>query len=433
MEAAAQTRLVGPASATSLPESAILRPTATPCAAPKRGPVSRRRFQKGSFLTIGDSYFSMFYVDAESPSGEAITKQVKRCLGPIAQMSERQARKAHAQIMEDVNAKRGSVPPVVRGQTFNDATGWWRKDIAPNFSPATVRARESFLRNHVTPKFGHCNLAEIGVHELQAFVTELRPKVSGRTILQILAAIFGVTKYAAKKPGVKVQQVSFRDLQLPSTRRQSPTAFLTKAEAAAIISESREPFKTIFMLAWFTGMRAGEIMALTRDDLSFDKLTIRVSKSIDDNTRIVRQTKTPESDSNVPMPSALEKHLRDYVMRWTPNKQGLLFLAERKEGSSKSRESAVRYLHRVMKKLGIPIPANGIGLHAYRHGLATELVEQSAPFTAVQKQLRHSDVKTTLKIYAHAIPQSQRDMMERVDFGVPIVTNSITLLERAVK
>jgi integrase len=376
----------------------------------------------------------MFYVDAESPSGETITKQVKRCLGPIAQMSERQARKAHAQIMEDVNAKRGSVPPVVRGQTFNDATGWWRKDIAPNFSPATVRARESFLRNHVTPKFGHCNLAEIGVHELQAFVTELRPKVSGRTILQILAAIFGVMKYARKKPGMKVQQVSYCDLQLPSTRRQTEVPFFTKDEAATIINASREPFKTIYMLAWYVGVRGGEDMALTRDDLSFEKRTIRVIKNADDNTRIVRQTKTVESDSSLPMPTALEQHLREFIMRsWTPNPKGLLFPAKHKEGASMSRESAVRYLHRVMKRLKLPIPPAGIGLHAFRHGLATELVEQSAPITAVQKQMRHSDVKTTLKIYAHAIPQTHRDMMERVNLNVPIVTNSITLLKRAVK
>src|SRR5882757_4676214 len=48
------------------------------------------------------------------------------------------------------------------------------------------------------------------------------------------------------------------------------------------------------------------------------------------------------------------------------------------------------------------------GLHAFRHGLATELAEASVPITVLQTQMRHADVKTTLRVYAHIIPQSQR-------------------------
>jgi integrase len=47
-------------------------------------------------------------------------------------------------------------------------------------------------------------------------------------------------------------------------------------------------------------------------------------------------------------------------------------------------------------------------------GLATELAEASVPLTVLQNQLRHADVKTTLKVYAHVIPQSQRDAMENI-------------------
>jgi integrase len=64
----------------------------------------------------------------------------------------------------------------------------------------------------------------------------------------------------------------------------------------------------------------------------------------------------------------------------------------------------------VLRKLGIP----AAGLHAFRHGLATELVDASCPVTALQNQMRHADVKTTLKLYAHVIPHSQRDAMENL-------------------
>jgi len=79
------------------------------------------------------------------------------------------------------------------------------------------------------------------------------------------------------------------------------------------------------------------------------------------------------------------------------------------------RESLVQFvLKPILKRLGIP--AKRAGLHAFRHGLATELVDSCVPFSVLQ-QLRHADVKTTLRIYAHAIPASQREAMENVSIG----------------
>ncbi len=117
-------------------------PATPPSAGQKRGPVARRRFQKGSFVIEADGrMYSMHYVDADGKS-----KRMKRFLGSIARMSERAARREHARIMEEVNRKRVNLARVFRGQTFTDAVNKWRKAIAPNLSPATVRQRESYLR-----------------------------------------------------------------------------------------------------------------------------------------------------------------------------------------------------------------------------------------------------------------------------------------------
>ena len=72
----------------------------------------------------------------------------------------------------------------------------------------------------------------------------------------------------------------------------------------------------------------------------------------------------------------------------------------------------VNGLKPVLKRLGIR--SDNTGLHAFRHGLATELVENAVPVTVLQSQMRHADVRTSLKIYAHLIPQSQRDAMEKI-------------------
>jgi integrase len=198
---------------------------------------------------------------------------------------------------------------------------------------------------------------------------------------------------------------------------------------APIIEAAKEPFKTQFALAWMTGLRAGELLALTLDDLNFDRKTIRVNKSSDDLTREIRQPKTKCSVATLPVPSALEDVLRNYVRQWTPNPSGLLFAS--RDGRPRSRTNVVRNgLKPILRKLGIP--SEETGMHAFRHGLATELAEASVPLTVLQSQLRHASVTTTLKIYAHVIPQSQRDAMENVG-GVQSLRSNVTLLKFAAK
>jgi integrase len=88
------------------------------------------------------------------------------------------------------------------------------------------------------------------------------------------------------------------------------------------------------------------------------------------------------------------------------------------------RDNVVKYgLKPILKELGIP--AENTGLHAFRHGLATELAERAVRVTVLQKQLRHADVHTTLRVYAHAIPQSQWDAVESI--GVESIGTNVPL------
>jgi integrase len=50
--------------------------------------------------------------------------------------------------------------------------------------------------------------------------------------------------------------------------------------------------------------------------------------------------------------------------------------------------------------------------------------------TVLQNQLRHADIKTTLKVYAHVIPQSQRDAMENLG-GQSLRSINTLLFKRA--
>jgi|HubBroStandDraft_6_1064221.scaffolds.fasta_scaffold04301_7 integrase len=384
--------------------------TTEPLEVPReREPVVRRRFQRGCLVKEKDGrYYSMFYVDA--PEGR--TKQVKKFIGNSSDMSLRSAHREHALTMEEVNHARGSAPPLIKGQTFQDAITRWRSAVAPNLAPGTVRQRESYLRKHIVPRFGRSALAELDVHAIQQFATDLGKTLSHKSVVNILGTVFTIVAYA-EKCGFRIRKVGFTDLKLGSNSVAADVPFFTRRQVTSIIDSAPEPFKTLFAVAWSTGLRAGEILALTLDDLDFERKTVRVNKSSDDRTRQIRQPKTPRSIAMLPMTTDLEAKLRDYIhSHWKPNTGQILF-ADRAGLRPRSRESVVVYgLHPVLKKIGIP--CHNVGLHAFRHGLATELVEASAPLTVLQKQLRHTDIKTTLKLYAHSISQSQRDAMEQI-------------------
>ncbi len=78
-----------------------------------------------------------------------------------------------------------------------------------------------------------------------------------------------------------------------------------------------------------------------------------------------------------------------------------------------NRDNLVKYvLKPILKKLGIP--AHETGLHAFRHGLATELANASVPLPVLQRQMRHADVRTRLRIYSHLVSETHVDVMERL-------------------
>lgn len=369
--------------------------------------------------------YSFYYEDVQQPDGSLESRRVRRAIGRISEdgLSERAARREHDRIMQAVNQERGSVAPAIKGRTFQNAVEAWRKAIAPNLSPATVRQYECYLRKHILPKFKDAAPSSLNLSALQQFATDLREKLSRKTVLNILGTVFAVLDYA-ERTGTQVSKVCFSDIQLGAKTDKSRAAFFTREQAARIIRASREPYKTIFSVAWATGLRAGELLALTTADLDFERKTICVNKSADDLTREIRQPKTKSSSAVLPMPAWLEATLRNYLAHnWKSNTGGFLF-PNHNGTNTRLRESVVIYgLRPVLKRLGIP--HKDVGLHAFRHGLATALVEASVPLSVLQQQMRHADVRTTLGIYAHVLPESQRAAVESIAIGttVPIGTN----------
>jgi integrase len=373
--------------------------------------VPKRRFQQGMLKQENGYWYSFFWRDKPMPDGSTRSVLARTNLGRIDAISELSARREHDRLRQLINRERGSVPTAPKGETFEEVAKTYMRDIAPQLSISTVRQRESHLNAHLLPRFGSMALMAIDIPSVQRFVTDLSHSGSRKSVLNLLGTLNAVLAYA-KKCGIRVPDVPTSSLTLSGDRDGAEAVYFKQADIPRILKLAREPYRTMFTVAWTVGLRAGELLGLTVADVDFERLTICPRKQADDRTRVLRDLKTKKSRTPVPITPETAAVVRGYLENhWKENPQGLLF--PNRKGKPWKRATVVRCgLHPVLRKLGIP--TQRAGLHAFRHGLGTALANSGASPVVVQRTLRHTDIKTTLRFYVHADADVQRAALARV-------------------
>lgn len=384
--------------------------TATPLTG-QRGPVAKRRYQEGLFKIENGCYFSFFYRDRAMPDGTTRSIFTRIKLGRIGEISELSARREHDRLRQQINRERGSVPTAPKGETFEDVANTYMKDIAPQLSISTVRQRNSHLNAHLLPRFGSSALMALDIPKLQRFVTELSSEVERKTVLNVLGTLTVILAYA-KKCGIRVPEIPAGSLTVVGDRDGTEAVYFKQTDVQRILKLAREPYRTMFTIAAMTGLRAGELLGLRVVDIDFERLMICPRKQADDRTRVLRELKTKRSHTPVPITPETASVLRTYLKTyWKLNEGGLLF--PNRKGRPCKRANVVKFgLHPILKILGLP--THKAGLHAFRHGLGTALADAGVSPAIVQKTLRHTDLKTTLRFYVHADAEVQRQALAQV-------------------
>ncbi len=184
-------------------------------------------------------------------------------------------------------------------------------------------------------------------------------------------------------------------------------------------SELNSPYNTQLRLMMLTGMRMGEINALDYADINMTFKTINihrtVTKDLNDHAVIGKTTKTYAGQRLLQMSPSVEKLLSNYLSTYKPNSENLLFYDYRARKVINTSQVNM-YLQRVLKKYDIldDIPGS-VTLHSLRHTFATRCIESGMPVKVLQKQLGHTDIKTTLDTYCdvfEAYSQSHMDAAE---------------------
>lgn len=141
------------------------------------------------------------------------------------------------------------------------------------------------------------------------------------------------------------------------------------------------------MTAYSAGLRVSEVVNIQVKDINSDRMQIYISRAKGKKDRIV------------PLSETILSLLRDYYIKYKPQKW--LFEGQAK-GEQYSTRSAQEVFTNCFKKLGLP---KYISFHSLRHSYATHLLENGKDIKYIQELLGHNDIKTTLR-YTHVSKKS---------------------------
>ncbi len=381
--------------------------------------MPRRRFQRGQVYQRGNRWVGSYReYDVNPDTG----KRTRRTITFDATVtSERAAWDALQPYLDQYNntakAEANLKPSAVRktGKTVSDLTNEWKKDILPNYKLSGARAALSHIRTYIIPLLGEKPLHELDVREHQAFVTAVGRRANRKkTVINVYVTLSSILNTGRGYHYV-VPEVRRKDLKFLVDEKPKAEQFFFDADTAArIINVAPYPFKLMFLIAALCGLRIGEVTALKVSNIDFKRKSLSVTGALDYATRKETTPKSDHSAASLHMPELLAKHLRDWIEKhYVPNADGYLFTNSK--GKPYLSDNVVKYgVHRAMANLGI-VTTKGvhIGIHCFRHGVTSELLESGTPIHVVTKLMRHADSKVTLEHYAHIVGDAERVASEK--------------------
>lgn len=164
-------------------------------------------------------------------------------------------------------------------------------------------------------------------------------------------------------------------------------------------------FFTIFEILYYTGMRVGELLALTLQDIDFKENKISINKGYYRITGkdLIDKPKTIHGERVVDIPDFLTQEIREYVSHlYEPDPTVILF------------EKRPQYVRSVLRDRAQKTGVKEIRVHDLRHSHASVLINLGANPVLVAERLGHESPDITLKIYTHLFPNQQRDIIAKI-------------------
>ena len=291
---------------------------------------------------------------------------------------------------------------------FENFVQIYYEDMAHRLRENTMRTKKFIIDLKIIPYFKKKNMNEIKTSDIRAWQNALMKKGYSETYLKTvnnqLAAIFN---YAVRYYDLKDNPC--RKAGSIGKSHAGEKEFWTKQEFKQFLVtvEDKPETKMAFLLLYWTGMRIGELLALTYNDINLEKRTISVNKSYQriEGRDIITPPKTPKSKRIITIPPFLAEELKEYISH--------LYGIMANERMFRFTKSYMEHeIIRGIKASGV----KRIRLHDIRHSHASLLISKlGAQPNLVADRLGHEKIQTTLSTYSHLYPEQSRQLAEQMN------------------
>lgn len=307
------------------------------------------------------------------------------------------------------------------GMTLRALYELYMKDCRARIRPTTYQIKEAQFRRHILPYFGALSVDEITPAMVRQWQNEMisarftpqwgKPGQTEKpfsptylkTINNQLSALFN---FAVKY--YRLPQNPVRLAGSMGKKNASGMQFWTLAEFRRFIAAFPQGSgqQAAFSLLFFSGMRCGELLALTPSDFDFTAGTVSISKTYArlHGVDMIQPPKTEKSRRVIPLPPFLLSMISAYMARLYGLQQGMRIFPLTKSALNAAMIKGCR-LSGVKK----------IRIHDIRHSHASLLIEMGCSPLLVKERLGHENIETTLQTYSHLYPSKQDEITARLD------------------
>lgn len=303
---------------------------------------------------------------------------------------------------------------MVTEKSISQISDLWKEEKRQFVKKSTFAAYSLIVETHLLPAFGH--LTAVTEKDVQDFVLhKLNGGLSQKTIKDMLIVLRMILKYGAKKNYCVYAPI---DVIFPTDRERQELEVLSIANQKKIMRfvEDNFTFRNLgIFICLSTGVRIGEICALTWEDIDTENGIIHIRKTIQRiyirensvrHTELMIDTpKTATSIRDIPMTKDLLSVLKP--LRKVVNEN---FFVLTNDIAPTEPRTYRNYYKKLLAKLDIP----PIKFHGLRHSFATRCIESHCDYKTVSVILGHSNISTTLNLYVHPNYEQKKKCIDKM-------------------